>query len=417
MPVPSAFGSTFSARDTASSATFNAGNINLGTAGGNYVHGWVLTTGFSSAANADPSTGRPGAVTVGGVALTVGTPQDRNTVFGAGSGGWIAEVFGFVPSLTGSQAVQATQVTAGGAPSASGRLWIDLQVYNDVDTVPVKTAIALTTATAGAISTVFSSATGRLDVLSTHTGMTQAGAPAMTATAASPSTLRSSATPINTGAVIADRASAASTSLTVNTTGSFGFQFIGVQLSLAGAAGGTAPAITTHPADQTVAAGALASFTVAATGTGLAYQWQRGGVNISGATAATYSFTTAIGDSGAQFRCVVTGDTAPAATSNAATLTVTASSTFGASFPLGVAADITGASKRLSQAWTGYAIPWDAANPGAAAAANRTPISGTSASDGAITITGLPQAGSFMARIFFGSGASVAAYTLTGTAA
>ena len=53
-----------------------------------------------------------------------------------------------------------------------------------------------------------------------------------------------------------------------------------------------APSITTHPASQTVPAGGTATFTVAASGTPpLAYQWQRNGVDIPGATSASYSLS------------------------------------------------------------------------------------------------------------------------------
>jgi hypothetical protein len=92
-------------------------------------------------------------------------------------------------------------------------------------------------------------------------------------------------------------------------------------------AAGTAPQITTQPASQTVVAGQTATFSVAATGTGLTYQWQRNGAAIGVATAASYSLSTALGDSGAVFRCLVSGDTAPAVLSSAATLTVNAAST------------------------------------------------------------------------------------------
>ena len=47
--------------------------------------------------------------------------------------------------------------------------------------------------------------------------------------------------------------------------------------------------ITTQPTDATVCASFSASFTVAATGTGLTYQWNKGGTPISGATSATYT--------------------------------------------------------------------------------------------------------------------------------
>jgi Abnormal spindle-like microcephaly-assoc'd, ASPM-SPD-2-Hydin/Immunoglobulin I-set domain len=87
-----------------------------------------------------------------------------------------------------------------------------------------------------------------------------------------------------------------------------------------------APAITTQPASQTVIAGKTASFTVAATGTApLTYQWSKNGAAISGATSSTYTTpaeTTA--DNNAQFTVAVT-NSAGNATSNAAILTVSAS--------------------------------------------------------------------------------------------
>ncbi len=86
------------------------------------------------------------------------------------------------------------------------------------------------------------------------------------------------------------------------------------------------PTITQQPASLTVTAGQPASFTVAATGTApLAYQWQRNGVAIVGATATTYTTgATVLGDSGATFRAVVS-NVAGSATSNDAILTVAAS--------------------------------------------------------------------------------------------
>mgnify|MGYP000735890522 CR=1 FL=1 len=99
---------------------------------------------------------------------------------------------------------------------------------------------------------------------------------------------------------------------------------------------GTAPAITVQAANASVTAGQTATFTVSATGTALTYQWQRnpGGAgswsNISGATSASYTTaaTTVTGgaaNNGDTYRPVITGDTSPAATGTAATLTVSAS--------------------------------------------------------------------------------------------
>jgi glucose/arabinose dehydrogenase len=86
--------------------------------------------------------------------------------------------------------------------------------------------------------------------------------------------------------------------------------------------GATAPSITTHPTSQTVAPGASVTFSVRASGPPpLRYQWQRNGVNISGATAQDYTFTAAAADNGASYRAVVSNDFG-SVISNAAVLTV-----------------------------------------------------------------------------------------------
>lgn len=92
--------------------------------------------------------------------------------------------------------------------------------------------------------------------------------------------------------------------------------------------------ITTQPAPQIILTGANASFSVAATGTGITYQWQEntgsGFANItdggvySGATTNSLTITGATaGMNGYEYQCVVTG-TSPCApsTSNSALLTV-----------------------------------------------------------------------------------------------
>ena len=84
-----------------------------------------------------------------------------------------------------------------------------------------------------------------------------------------------------------------------------------------------APTITTQPANQTVAAGQTATFSVAASGTTpLTYQWQKNGSAISGATATSYTTpVTTTADSGEMFRAVVS-NSAGSVTSNSAALTV-----------------------------------------------------------------------------------------------
>ncbi len=82
------------------------------------------------------------------------------------------------------------------------------------------------------------------------------------------------------------------------------------------------PAITSQPSNQTVCAGAGASFSVTATGTPLpTYQWRKNGTNIGGATSSTYSIaSTVVGDAGS-YDCLVT-NACGTVTSNAASLTV-----------------------------------------------------------------------------------------------
>jgi hypothetical protein len=84
-----------------------------------------------------------------------------------------------------------------------------------------------------------------------------------------------------------------------------------------------APSVTTQPADQTVAVGAKAVFTVQASGTApLTYQWSKNGAAISGATASSYTTpATVIGDNGTAFSVQVTNSAGNMA-SNSATLTV-----------------------------------------------------------------------------------------------
>ena len=82
------------------------------------------------------------------------------------------------------------------------------------------------------------------------------------------------------------------------------------------------PVITAQPADQSVEEGQDATFTVTATGSQLEYQWRRDDVDLPGATAASYTLTSAaLGDDGATFRVVVS-NAAGDVSSQSATLTV-----------------------------------------------------------------------------------------------
>lgn len=99
----------------------------------------------------------------------------------------------------------------------------------------------------------------------------------------------------------------------------------------------TAPAITSHPSNQTIGFGGNTSFSVTATGTNLIYQWQEnngsgwnnisnGGSNpaYSGANTVTLTLTNVPESYDSyDYRCVVSGICSPSATSNSANLTVT----------------------------------------------------------------------------------------------
>lgn len=96
-----------------------------------------------------------------------------------------------------------------------------------------------------------------------------------------------------------------------------------------------APAITAQPAAQSVSAGGSATFTVTASGTNLAYQWQRDGKDIAGATSASYTLDNVQGvDTGAKFTVVVKNG-GGSVTSAAAVLTVLPAAARGLAFVAG----------------------------------------------------------------------------------
>ncbi|MGN6645782.1 MAG: immunoglobulin domain-containing protein, partial [Cytophaga sp.] len=88
------------------------------------------------------------------------------------------------------------------------------------------------------------------------------------------------------------------------------------------------PAITIQPSDVTICGSANVNFTIAATGTGITYQWKKGGVAltdggaISGATTASLSISPAVAADAGAYTCTVSGSCTPAVTSNTANLAV-----------------------------------------------------------------------------------------------
>ncbi|MBQ7589059.1 MAG: immunoglobulin domain-containing protein, partial [Verrucomicrobia bacterium] len=79
--------------------------------------------------------------------------------------------------------------------------------------------------------------------------------------------------------------------------------------------------ITTQPKSQTVNEGSSVTFSVAATGTGLSYQWYKGSSKISGATKATYTISSARSSDAGSYKVVVSNGSG-SVTSSVATLKV-----------------------------------------------------------------------------------------------
>jgi hypothetical protein len=88
------------------------------------------------------------------------------------------------------------------------------------------------------------------------------------------------------------------------------------------------PTITSQPSDVTICGSGPATFSVTATGSNIAYQWMKGGVNltnggnISGATTASLSIAIATAADAGAYTCIVSGTCTPAVTSNVANLSV-----------------------------------------------------------------------------------------------
>jgi sugar lactone lactonase YvrE len=98
----------------------------------------------------------------------------------------------------------------------------------------------------------------------------------------------------------------------------------------------TLPAIAAQPADSAVSLGTAVNFSVSASGTApLAYQWQRNGVDIAGATSASYSLANpTLADHQASYRVRIS-NAAGSVNSNAATLRVSGIELFAGALNVG----------------------------------------------------------------------------------
>ncbi|HYV05424.1 MAG TPA: immunoglobulin domain-containing protein, partial [Blastocatellia bacterium] len=91
-----------------------------------------------------------------------------------------------------------------------------------------------------------------------------------------------------------------------------------------------APIITSHPSSATACEHASASFSVSATGAGLAYQWRKNTTDLGGATLATLTLDNVGASDAGLYDCVISNPCGSSLTTNAATLTI---STYSLSSP------------------------------------------------------------------------------------
>jgi hypothetical protein len=167
----------------------------------------------------------------------------------------------------------------------------------------------------------------------------------------------------------------------------------GVNLSLY-----TPASINTQPSAQTICAGGTASFTVAAAGSNLTYQWRKNGTPITGATGANYTITGAAITAGGNYDVVITGP-CNSVTSGSVSLTVnpvTVITTQPANVTgcAGTAATFTvvaGGSGTLSYQWR----------------KNSTAITGATSSSYTIPATSATDAGNYDVQVTGGCGTAI----------
>lgn len=289
--IPPPFGFTFNTTTpaTASCPAPSSMSITLGTASSGGFSGNVSLSASGNPAGTTVSFS-PSSVAVG--SSTTVTLSGTNTL---NAGTYTFTVTGVSTGATNQTALLSFTVNAGSGPA------ITTQPANQ--TTCVGSNATFTTASSGTYQWQVNTGAG----FSNISGATNA---TYTVTGATSSLSGNTYRCIITGQCGSTTSSAAT--LTVNTL----------------------PAIATQPTNVAQCTGTSVSFSVGATGSAITYQWQvstDGGTNysdISGATAATYTIaSTVLSQNNNRYRCVVSGACAPAATSTAAILTLSAAPT------------------------------------------------------------------------------------------
>jgi hypothetical protein len=161
----------------------------------------------------------------------------------------------------------------------------------------------------------------------------------------------------------------------------------------------TPPVITAQPQNRATCVGNAITFDVTATGTNLAYQWRKDGVNIIGATTAAYTVATANAATEGSYDVIVTG-TCGTITSSPATLTANAITSITAQpIPQAICVgwnasfDVAAVGNNLSYQWR----------------KDGNPIIGATGSSYAILNAGTANAGSYTVAVTGGCGALTSA--------
>ncbi len=160
------------------------------------------------------------------------------------------------------------------------------------------------------------------------------------------------------------------------------------------------PAVVTSPADSTICYGGDASFGITAAGTGISYQWQEdagAGFTVltdngmySGSSTPVLLITGATPQmSGNKYRCIVSGDCTPAATSGAAVLTVNTAPDITLQPHDSLVCEQSNVSFAIQATGTALNYQWQVdAGSGYTDISNVTPYSG--ANTNTLVITGVP---------------------------
>jgi hypothetical protein len=398
-----------------------AGGIDLGAAAGVAIFGYAQIVGGGSTTRVD-------SLTIGGVPVVLGA--DVDTAGPLGVAGRMRPFILLGSGLTGVQPVVAQQTTLAGVASNLGSVRLTFHVRSGAAGSGATEAAVAGAANRSPTATIASDANSTV-VFIAPSSIDQ---PSVTLTAVAPVVVRTPNPSTTERSLVMEAPGQATTTVAGTVTGGFTPAWSGTVFSVPGLSADTTPPVITGPAGSTgptaalsVTEGSTAVFTPTANET---VTWSlNGGADaarfaINGATGAvtfaappSFASPTDADTNNTYIVGVRATDAASNATTQTWTVTVTAAVGFSVAFPQGVATDFTGSSKRLSEAFTGYVVPWNPATPAAVATAARHAVNGVTAANGSLALTGLPASGSVMARLFFGSGAAVSVYTLIGTAA